>query len=310
MKYLKRLFGGSSEVRIIKKPHPEDIPFKIIPSDNDKYFKQFEVDINFFSHYNIDELMYFFISFQDYQYDTEITSCYKEYTKKNQINTDGMHNDLEIMSEGFFIKFLDNKIIKNVLINQDFAYSKGQDFIFKAYYSHFFKFLNKTYKNFHKQIFGNKFKSDLIVPKLCLYPIAFYFSQSQMKIKMEIFYSLVSNYHGKINILDFKLRLLLFSLIACGSGIFLLALNEIAKENEDVRATFQEDEFIRIYDMYQIKDYLRILDDVLAQIFDVTDVNLFVEIDYEVFSWRIAEKNLFWLFNPSGVRNYLEVHGE
>jgi len=301
----------SSATKIVRKPAPTDIQFRKVTAKNDSYFQKMENDYNFFQYYNLEDLVFQILRFYDKESNEELNKKLEEYNTQQGVKR---KNSVNIMTEVFFDKFLESKIIKTVLLGDD--YINSDDYTkhtrqFKAFYAQFFNYSNKTYKNFHKAFFGEKLHShDDFVPKAVLLPLAFYYGNAQMRVKIEVFFNLLCNEEGNISLNDYNFRLLLFSLIAAGSGVSLLSLNDLGKEDEEIRKEFSEEEFIRIYDVYQIKDILRILDDVLMRLFDVKDLAENKELNFEAYKAQFTQQSLYWLFYPSGVRNYLEANPE
>ena len=302
-----------SNQKLSKKPVPVDIQFRKVKGKNDQYFKSVEETANLFLNYNFEEIIYLLLSFQSNETNEELQTRFKEYNLENKIVT--KKDSVEIIKECYFLKFLESKIIHNPLVNQDSLYvgnSGSKDLnLFKGFYGYFYTYLHKTYKNFFKDFYGHKIhSSDDYLPKVFLLPLAFYYGQAQMRVKIEVFFNFLANGKDSICSIDFNLRALIFALLSCASGSSLLALNDLAKDDQDVRKQFSEDEFVRIYDLYQVKDCLRVTEEVICKLFEITNMKEFKEIDIEVFKWHFTKGGFYWLFYPEGVRNYLESHPE
>jgi len=304
---------SSSKNSLVKKSVPVDIQFRKLVSKNDQYFLNLETNANFFQHYSVEDLVYSILRYHPDKFNESLNEDYENYNNEKQLTPN--NKQVNIMSEYMFDMFLDKKILKTVLLDQEAVYgNEGKKDLdqFKAFYGNYFVYLYKTYKNFHKHFFGEKVKKgdDEFVPKLGLLPLAFYYGVGQMRIKIEVFFNLLCSKNDTINLQDYNLRTLIFFLIAGASGVSLLALNNVATEDEEVRKQFTEDEFVRIYDLYEIKDCIRTMDEILGKLFDTTDLSVNKEISCEEFKWSFTKHGFYWLFYPSGVRNHLEVNCE
>ena len=295
-----------AQIKQVRKPIQPDVNFKAKLSKNDEYFKKIEKDANLLSLFNIEELFYLL---NEHQKDSQ------EGINSNRIieNSDSFTKESSMIQgfkEDLFNLFLEKKICKNSLINQNKVDEKDKSY-FLSFYKHYIHFLVKSFKNLYKILYEEKLQSDVnYVPKLAIIPLFFYFGKGTIKSKTDLLFNILSNSDYQISLGDNKIRILLFFLILGSSGIFLLALNEYAKEDEEVRKVFQENEFVRLYDMYQVKDATRIMDKMLKSLFSVDDLSSNKSISYDEFIKKFHENQYYWIFSASGVRGYLESNQE
>jgi hypothetical protein len=305
---------SSSKISLVKKSAPVDIQFRRVVSKNDQYFLNFETNANFFTNYSVEDLVFTILRYHPEKFNESLDEDYTNYNAEKGLTPKNCKH-VNIMSEYMFDMFLEKRILKTSLIDQEAVY--GNEHLkdlnqFKSFYGHYFISLYKSYKSYHNTFFKEKVKKgdDEFVPKLGLLPLAFYYGQGQMRAKIELFFNLLCNQNDTISLQDYNLRTLIFFLIASASTASLIALDKFATEDEETRKSFSENEYVRIYDFYQVKDCIRVMEEILAKLFDTTDLSVDKEISSEEFKWSFTKHGLYWLFYPSGVRNYLEVNSD
>jgi hypothetical protein len=279
--------GNSAQTKSIKrKPNLPDIEFRIIKGKNEPIFKNVEDTCNFLKYLQLHEYLELLFSYQ--------------------ITTVDSSSHLGIMRETNFPMFLEMKILKNILVFAESGRNDVNYTLFKDFYTNFFSFLHKTYKSYYKSVYDEKLhQEETSVPKLTLVPLGLFHCGGSNKAKIELIFNLCCNDNYEVEANSEVLRMLFFFILIIPSGVTLLTLNAVAKENDSVRDMFPEDEFIRIYDAYQVKDSLRELDKVLGILFKGEE-----RLSFEAFQKSILTNNLEWIFSSAGVRNYLETHND
>lgn len=301
--------------QIIKKPKQKELQYNKLTSENDKIFLIIENhETNFLSQFELDTLLLILNTTQSKQTNSELNEKYNSHNSLKSIRTRSLN--IEIIEEPFFLKLLSKKIVSNVIINQDSSNFDQNKRIFLTYFTHYFSFMYKSFKNFYKDFFGEKYyntANDMdFIPKIVITALFFQYSNSSMLDKIDLFTSIVLNTNRNssyINSNDFVLRLFLYSLVNSCSCIALFSLNELGKEDVDIRSKFSEDDFVRLYNAYQVKDCLRITNDVVCMLFDISsdeEIGVSKEISVDTFKWNFISNSLYWIFYPSGVRSYLE----
>lgn len=274
------------DLAIPRKAPPRDIEFKTFTGTNESYFEKIDIDVNFLKYL---ELHQFLESL---------------YSYGSQQVTDNSHK--EELSENVFGMFVELKLLKSALVYPESSSVESNYNLFKDYYSRFFTYLHKVYKNYFKEAYGEKLKQEVkSVPKLALIPLGLYQCHSSNKSKMELIFNTCCNDDYELEAKSDTFRMFVFFLLIIPSCVCLLSLNEIAKEREEIRKSFPEEIFIKMYDAYQVKDSLREMENVISSLFNGKDVLSFNE-----FRDNIIERGLVWIFTSSGVRDYLEKHNE
>lgn len=289
----------------VKKDVKGDIQFRLVTANNDKYFDDIENKCNYFKYIGFESLLMIFLNFRKGQIDENLNKYFNDYNGERCSNFSKRVIYEECLDETNFNLLLKSKIIKNLLVGNN-ADDNSLSY-FNSFYSNYFSTASKLLKNFIKIISDSNFKyKGEEIPKICFLSFAFYYGNAPMKIKIESFFNLLCNENSMIHSQDIRLKTIVFFLISAGSGISLITLNEFAQSDSKVRDKFHEDEFIRIYDMYQVKDSIRSLNNFIKTVFELSDYNDCKEINFEVFNFNFKRYGFYWLFYPSGTRNYLE----
>lgn len=274
------------DLSIPRKSPPRDIEFKSFTGSNESYFDKIDVEINFLKYLEL------------HQYLETL------YSYGNKDDTDYSHK--EEIGENVFGMFIELKLLKSAIVYSESISVESNYNLFKDYYSRFFTYLHKVYKNYYKEAFGEKLKQEeKAVPKISLIPLGIYQCHSTNKSKMELIFNTCSNDDYELESNSETLRMFIFFMLIIPSCVSLLSLNEVAKERDDIRKSFPEEIFIKMYDAYQVKDSLRELENVISSLFNGKE-----KLSYNEFRDNIIEKGLVWLFTSSGVRDYLEKHNE
>ena len=267
-----------------KKPQP-DIEFKIRKSKNDLHFNKIENTTNFFKYMNISDYLDCLLNFG-------LMDKEKRLNKSHS-------NEMKLT---VFTVFLECKILQNILVFSESGRNEVNYNYFKNFYINVFEFMYKSYKSFYKTINDEKLRQEeKSIPKLGLIPLGIFNCIGSNRSKLELVFNLCANEDYELETESKDLKLLVFFLLMIPSGIYLLTLNETAKEDDREREVFPEDEFIRIYDVYQVKDCLRGIEIVLEKLFKSES-----KLSYEAFEKNVLEQKLEFIVSASGVRNFLE----
>lgn len=197
---------------------------------------------------------------------------------------------------------LKNKVFKHPLVSENTSITEKDIDEFSSFIIKYLDFAGKNYKGFMKTL-GIKVSSKEL-PKLALLTLSFLYSaDSQNSLKINLMFNILSE-NGKLKQSNNLLIFVFFCMSSC-TNILLLTINEIAKENPNIRKLLSEDDFIELYKMFEVKDSISIANKYCEELF--TDGK---EIALANFEDIIIKKKLYWIFDPSGVRLKFEKYNE
>ncbi len=198
---------------------------------------------------------------------------------------------------------LKNKLLKHPLVVENNTITERDISDFTSFISKFLDFLSKNYKSFMKTHHGEKVKSGFI-PKISLFPLTFLYSSStENRTKISLMFNLFSE-NGVLQE-NSDLFTFVYFLLTCPTNILLLAINEVAKEDNSLRNKLPEDDFLELYRMFEVKDSIAIAKLFIEELFSSGR-----SVQINDFENNILTKKLFWIFTPSGVRKRFETYNE
>ena len=322
-----------------KKMPLSDYTYNPIKGNNDIYFTKIELNFNLLNQFNIENYLYLvntnqnelnieknknFINASNLktnEYDKEIETVdplssiegYKENLElsieennKSCLKTNSL---LQLFKENMILAFIEKKITRNALIDQNKINDKDIAY-FKNFYYKFSDSCTTSFKAFCKKYNHHKLntpKGQDCYPKYFLAALGFVFCVSTYRNKLFLLFNILSNNSHCVSSKDFKLKLFMFILLSTPSSNFVSALEKFAQEDEDVRKEFPQEEGIRLYGAYEFKDIIRTMENIIKDIFEVSNLEEQEKIlNFDEFSSTFVSKNYFWLFSSSGIRAYLE----
>jgi len=299
---------GNSKTSLTPKVLPPDYTLKIKQGKNEEFFKIQEKQI-LLKCFNYEEVIFILNKYNSAS-ENQSALQLEETIKKNSMIKNFDYSYFEsIKIENIQILF-ERRIFKNVLTSNlasnDNILSFNQSFI-----KHYSSFIYKTYKNFNKIEYNDKSKMSVeYIPKLILLPFILQNSNGSYRNKLNFLFNILSNESSIVNLTDYRLKAVFFFLLMSPSGISLLALNELSNKDESIRKGFPEEEFVRIYDMYQVKDGIRNMKALLSKLFKTDSLDQNKELDFNGFTNSFIENGLLFLFSNSGVREYMEANND
>lgn len=323
-----------------------DIVYKVSSynSENDKYFKVIEKDLNILQYIELNEFKQLLYNFscteQESVEDKEFSSKTKQY-------------DYEITKEKFHIFFKNkilshfaiNSLINDKIIKHKYYQEEKLTSLLNFFYNKFYDIMYTDFKYYNKHyslIKNEKLKNYKAIKKTCLLAYAFLYCQpynNSYYNKALFVFNLFSNHKGVIynHIINGEvianddtndLMLFFFFVILIPSNISLVVLNEVKNEYEDINL-FTDEQFKALYDGYEFKDSYLLLNILINSIFGNKDENNMdksidnnavnlkkdeinnLDVKYkptlnkEEFIGRIAKCD--WIFTSSGVRYKLDM---
>lgn len=271
-------------------PYPEhkevDFDVQDYSSVHDDIFKYYEKDINLLKYIDI-------FDFKQLLYNYAATDEERNEGNDNKV----LEYHYEI-SDSMFNMFVEKKIINHFCVFPSICNDDKVKKTAKSFYNLMFHNYYKNYKSYLKKyarISGQKASHDNI-SKLCLLSLAFVYCRSQNNQQKALFlFNLFANANYEFeNSPD--LDLFLYFTILTPSNVYLLSINDIGTEFEDLK--MKEEKFYEVYDTYEVKDSKRLLDLTIEQLFEGKET-----LKYNEFMTNI--KKLDWLFSTSGIRNVL-----
>lgn len=194
-----------------------------------------------------------------------------------------------------------NKFFKNPLVLESGKISEEEQDNFIQFIIPSFKFLQKNYKALCKKL-QLPTRSHDYAPLISFFPAGFLYCSGNLRNKFSLFYNLVADKGTFISKDSTKLYSLIYFMLIVPSNIFLLAINELAKDDDTYRRILPEEDFYKLYDIYQVKDAEGLAHDFINKLFQEDN-----KMNYPTFEERIVSKELHWLFYPKGIRCQFEI---
>lgn len=258
-----------------------DLKFDNFSSKNDKYFLNEKA--NYINYLNLSDMLQFI-----YSIPADSSNHSRSYL-----------DEVAVSKLGILIR---NKIIRHPLIyshvNED---DKGYK-VFLSYFSKSHKFTYKNYKSYFKTLYNQKLQQqEETFPKICLFPLAFQFSGNNLnRYKVNIMFNLLAE-DGVLKSNSMDLKLFLYFMFVFCTNITLLALDEVAQEDDEVRKAIPEEDFLNVYKVYETKDSVEAVDEFINTLFGTRK-----ELNYSDFEKSLLDNKLYYIFSSSGTRHYLE----
>lgn len=260
-----------------------DLEFDTFHGKNDSYFRPFEKQANFFSYLMLHEYVQILYSFSG---DTD------KKENKSYMNE---------LSETKFPVFLNKKLLQHPLVSE--AANKNEDGfdIFNTISNYLFKYVYKNYKSEHHKIYGRKLtQKEKLIPKICLLPFGFlYCSNTPNRTKIHFMFNLL-NKKGRLARTE-DLSIFVYSMLVIPSNVSIVSINDVCKENEDLRKNMPIEKFFQLYEQYEVKDCIVLTGRWIEDVFAGEE-----SLVYSAFERNIMEKRLYWIFTPTGIRYTLE----
>ena len=264
----------------------KDIVFKkTFKSKNDRYFDNIK---NYFQYLTINEFLQFIYTIEPDQSYQDLQGT-KSYYREVPIYK------LPILFKG---KLLSHPLVINFIDDQNVEFRR-----FNSFYAKYFDRLYKNYKSVYKNIFDQKLRESVdCLPKLALIPLAFHAcSQSTPNnLKLGIFFNLLCD-NGELKKDSNDLYIFLYFMFVLPTNVSLMALNDLAEEDDEVRKFFAEELFYNLYASYELKDSRQAVSGFLDNLFDDKD-----SLDYTQFENNMLAKNLYFIFSEAGCRHHLD----
>jgi hypothetical protein len=211
------------------------------------------------------------------------------------------HDKNAILKEPNFIAFVNNKLLKNPLIGE---YTINSDGIYNKY-SLFSQYLFESYylvhKSIHKQIHNEKYHNEGVP----LYPyiiIGILYCYSSYTNKIEVIFNVLSNRTEFVSKKNNFTTMFFYSLFSIASTCLLTAIKMACEKDETLKLIITEDEYIEIYDGYQVKDSIHTANVVLDRLFEEKD-----NLNYDEFMKKVLNcKMLNNILYPSGIRYLID----
>lgn len=306
-------------VIIKKKFSPQDYNVDIIKSANNSYFNKIEKELNYFNQFNLENFLLKLNLHQNEVYkETDISNNLTEgyYTHLQSVLKEKNKNYLKYNSliypfnELMMNAFIEKKILRNCLLDQNKLEYNCINY-FKLFYYYFSDSCTTSFKSFCKLVVKKKLHllhNQDCYPKYYLAGLGFFLCASSYKNKLQLFFNIVSD-KEKVYSNDYKLKLFIFILVSIPSSLFVCTLEKYAQNDENIRMQFTVDDGQRLYLAYQSKDIIRATYKIINEMFGTNDSENDVKcLDFKQFELIFTSKALFWLFNCSGVRAYLEIN--
>lgn len=276
---------------VLKEEEPErDIEFRSHSSNIDKHYSKIEKDYNFLKFLQLYEFLLLLTNFKD----------------ELQSNDHQDKSYLEEFDKLKFTVFLENKILKNHLLFEYVAEDERRANIFKDYMQDLFDAMIRAYIDLYKKKHPEqKIKKGQIstLKRLYLIPIGLLYCQSNNRAKVGFFYNLFADETGLFT----KSELLedfLYFLFIIPSTTSLRALKALSDRYDNLEKINEED-YIKIIDQCEVKDILRLKDIFLNDFFK--DKNSLTKREFED---RFVSEDFGWIFNPNGIRLFLEKNND
>lgn len=213
---------------------------------------------------------------------------------------------LDIVSVNKLPILLKNKILKHPLVVDNVNEDDNTYKVFVPCFNRSFSFIYKNYKKIHKDIYGSKWDKKDGIPKLCMLSYAFQStgSTTMNRYKVNIMFNIFAE-QGELKYDSKDFRVFLYFMFVNSTNVALLSLDEVAQEDENVRKQFPEEVFLKIYSVYETKDSQEAVEEYLNSLFNGNK-----SLTYSDFEKNLMDKKLYYIFSPSGVRNYLETRNQ
>ena len=259
-----------------------DLKFDSFSSENDKYF--INEKGNYLEYMNINEIIFFLYSIKSEETDK---------SKKSYWDFVAIHK-LPILFK--------NKILRHPVVEYHVEEGSFEFKMFNVFMGKSVSVISKNYKKIHKDVFGEKFKSDKeSIPKLSLLPIAFqYCGNTFNRMKLNVMFNLLSE-NGELNKKSKDLYIFLYFMFVYPANIALLTMNEIGEEDEEIRKLLPEETFLSIYSQYETADAVKAVEKFTLELFGNEE-----SIGYQAFEKTMVDKKLYLIFDKKGVRSYLD----
>lgn len=207
----------------------------------------------------------------------------------------------KLLKEPNYIAFVNNKLLQNPLIND---YTINSDGVFNKY-SLFSQYFYESYflvhKTIHKQIHNEKYHEE----GLPLYPfiiIGILYCYSSYTNKIEMMFNIISNKSGNVSKKDNFTSMFFYSLFSLASSCLLTAMKMASDKDESFKFGMTEDEFVEVYDGYQVKDAINSAKIVLDRLFEEKDTITYEEFLKKVLNCKLLNNILY----PSGIRYLID----
>jgi hypothetical protein len=280
----------------LKKPtneiHEEqEVPvvFKESSSSFDKYYKKIENEYNFLKFFQFYE---FLLLLGNLKTDSPQNVTEKAY--------------LQELDKGRYCLFVDNKILKNYLIYAQTMENETNTAIFRDYLIELYDTMLKASIDLYKKKNNlEKVKKGTIVTlkKLYIMAVGLLYCAANNRTKMNFFLNLFLNDKGEFE-LNEHTHDFLFFLFIVPSTSSLRAVKNIG-EKYDNFGKIPDEEFLKIYDNFEVADILR-----LKEIFVKDFFKGKITLSKAEFEKKFIDEDFGWIFTPSGIRGYLEKHND
>jgi len=242
-------------------------------------------------------------TFIEYLYDIRADDNPEENQNQNQ-NQNKIPEFLNEVDEINYNQFIENKIINNPILSNEFAGKESQKSNFQTIMKNIFDLL-KNVMNAYLQLMNRETVDSL--EKIYLVVIAFLHCQASNRKKVEVLYNLFSE-NGQM-VYSEKLKTFIILLFSLHSRVYFMTL----KDSYSDEVKFSEDEIKKIREWYSIKRINDLADQFLKDFFggDFNKKNLLKLIRDELErNFASTEKNFLWIFKGKGIRNKLEGFGQ
>lgn len=275
---------GSKHISNYPVELPVELKIKSYSSKADHICKEFESSLNLLQFLDVNE-------FEQLLYNFACT-----YQEKND-KGDGNEFDFEVTRNMYSI-FVQKKIINHFLVFPNIANDEKLIEINKQFNNLLFEYLLKDFKFYNKKIVNQTERAinDEAVKKSCLLALGFLYCRSTPYIKALFLFNLYSDENDLLKKVS-SFHLFVTFLFLIPSNIMIVSIFKLGEEYE--KFAVSPEKFKEIYDAYEVKDSIRLIDSLFAQLFADKP-----ELTFDEFLNKLLKND--WIFTPSGIRKRLE----
>ena len=275
----------------------KDITFENHKSSLDFIFRKLERDYNLLKYFQLHEYVLLLTYFH-------VEPKADPFKKHGEVEK--KENKQEMSAEEFNI-FLENKILKNYLLASLMNDKEEEILLFKAYAKLLFESLIESEKDHWRIKNPNmKLKKGHIksVKKLYVISMGLLFCSSSNIAKVEMLYSLFSNENNQFERSE-EFENFLFYLFITPSTCSFRALKGVAERYPKKLEEISAADYTQKSDALEISDIIRLKDIFLRNFFK--GAGTVSKKDYEE---KFRSENFGWIFNPNGIRLFLENNND
>lgn len=263
---------------------PVELKIKSYSSKADGICKEFENSLNLLQYLDVNEYEQLLYNF----------AC--TYQEKND-KGDGNEFDFEVTRNMYSI-FVQKKIINHFLVFPNIANEEKLIDVNKQFSNLLFEYLLKDFKFYNKKVVNQSEKAvnDDAIKKSCLLALGFLYCRSTPYIKAQFLFNLYSDENDLLKKVS-SLHLFITFLFLIPSNIMLVSIFKLGEEYE--KYAIAQEKFQEVYDAYEVKDSIRLIDSLFADLFAEKP-----ELTFDDFLNKLIKND--WIFTPSGIRKKLE----